>query len=387
MLSRLAFWASHPDKKRVFGFKEGNIDDANLLGQKGANLCELYKMGLPVPNGFIITSEACSEFYHSGNIMSEDLLNEYIRHIHQIERKTGRIFGGTDVLTPPLLVSIRSSTSVRCPGLMETILNLGINDEVTQTLAVFTKNPKFAYDTQRRFLQMFGTSVMGVSPDVYDKIVQDITVQKGIAADTNIYLDENDLKNIVTSFKTVAAVPNDVYEQLRMAIEACMSSWYIPSVSRYRTLHDIHETPGVAIIIQEMVYGNLNFKSGVGVAYTRSPVTGVRGICGDDSCSTSLGRTPLDIQYLNKFLPEVHEQLLEVDAKLERSHRDMQEIEVTVESGKLYVLESRSGPRNASVRIAVDMVQENSMTEAQALFRVNPRKLMCFQQLIVDTET
>eukprot|EP01041_Mallomonas_annulata_P006166 gene6166-12495_t len=382
MLSKFTQWATHPNKKRVYTFSEGTLEDRNLLGIKGSNLCEMTRMGLPVPIGFIITAETCPEFYHSNKSLPETLSHEYRKVVHDLERKTGYVFGNLDTRQFPLLLSVRCATSQVVPGLMETILNLGINDEITAALAAVTNNPRFAYDTQRRFLQFFGSYVIGIDSNRYTEAIDFVLKKKG--KNDISELEVEDLKEIIKDFKTISPTIDDVWEQLRMAIEAGFSSWFSTTPHKYRQLHSISDDIGTAIIIQSMVYGNLNDRSGAGIAFTRNPCTGGEEVIGAKRNSMRIE----DLEDLKKSLPQVFDQLLVVQNKLEKAHRDMQDIEFTVESGKLYILESRPGKRTAkaSVRIAVEMVEEGIITEREALIRIDAAKMAFFQKPSVHEE-
>jgi pyruvate,orthophosphate dikinase len=274
----------HPGKKRCYDFSEGRLDDNELLGYKGASLCDLNKdKQIPVPAGFIITTESCKEYYQESNnnsdtnvpILLKSLISEYTLKVKEIENKTGRIFGGnTDVNSPhvmPLLFSIRSSPTVSMPGMIDTILNVGMNDEVCIQITKATNNPRFAFDIYKRFLQMFGNTVLGVENYIYDEIVQNIKTRRG-----SEQLTLSDLQRIVNEFKAIVYIPDDVYEQLHMTIEGIFRAWFTPKAYIYRNLNNIPISLGTAVVIQSMVYGNINHRSGSGVCFTRDPINGER---------------------------------------------------------------------------------------------------------------
>eukprot|EP01041_Mallomonas_annulata_P006051 gene6051-12201_t len=350
--SKLVHWGGQSHKKRVYGFHEGSAADNNLLGNKGANLCEMSRLGLPVPPGFIITSEACLEFFHEfNNVMPGHLIDEYIKSVHEIERKSGRTFGVKDGNTFPLLLSVRSGAAKSMPGMMDTVLNLGLNDAILEGLIAYSKNSRFAYDTYRRFLQMFGTVVLKIDHNLYENII--IKIKKDKSIENDIDLDEADLKNIANEFKAITAVPEDPWQQLKMAIEAVFSSWFSPRAQKYRNINNISDDLGTAVTIQAMVFGNMNSYSGTGVGFTRNPGTGENVFYGE-YLSNAEGedvvagiRTPLSLDDLRVLQPAIYDELLLIEKKLEHHYRDMQDIEFTVESGKLYILQTRNGKRTA----------------------------------------
>eukprot|EP01038_Epipyxis_sp_PR26KG_P012263 gene12263-16443_t len=396
-LDKFMDWS--PKKKRVYTFAEGTKDDSNLLGNKGSNLCEMFKLGLPVPAGFIITTETSLEYYQqqlsdSSGASSKQLIDEYSHGIKELEKQTGQTFGGIDSAKSaeyiPLLLSVRSGAAVSMPGMMDTILNLGINDEVAIVLARFTNNVRFAYDTYRRFLQMYGTVVLQVDKESYEYILQNAKNRRGVKSDSELTAD--DLKIIVEEFKALAKVPEDPWEQLRLAINAVFGSWYSTRAIKYRDIHNISNELGTAVTIQCMVYGNMNNHSGSGVAFTRDPSTGIKRFYGEylenaEGEDVVAGiRTPMTLEDLRKKQPGVYEKLCNIETALEKHYKDMQDIEFTVQNGILCILQTRTGKRTpkASVRIAVSMVHEGLITEREALMRIDPYHMDFFLHPTVD---
>lgn len=290
-LAKFAEWVTHPHKKRVYMFHEGSIEDRSLLGNKGANLCEMVHLKLPVPPGFVITTESCLEYFHHQqemttketkvveNYLPQHFIEEYTRAVHELERQSGRKFGcpGTfhskgDEKLCPLLLSVRSGAAVSMPGMMDTILNLGMNDEVAAKMVEMTQNPKFVMDTYRRFLQMFGTVVLGVDKCRYEDILTTTRNARGVVNDSELGVDV--LQLVVNEFKEITPFPNDPWDQLRMAIVAVFNSWFTPRAIAYRDIHSIRNDLGTAVTVQCMVFGNMNARSGSGVCFTRNPSTG-----------------------------------------------------------------------------------------------------------------
>lgn len=369
--------------KYVYDFHEGNKDMRALLGGKGANLAEMTNIGLSVPPGFTVTTEACIRFLDEGALRSE--LEEEIRaHIAKIEEATGKKFSDNE---NPLLVSVRSGAVISMPGMMDTILNLGLNDQAVEGLAKATNNPRFAYDSYRRFIQMFGDVAMSVPKSLFDYHLEKRKSDKGVANDTD--LDAEDLKALVEDYKAVykdqigKEFPQDPYDQLFEAVRAVFRSWNNPRANVYRTLHGIDHHLGTAVNVQTMAFGNTGDKSGTGVAFSRDPSTGDAGIYGEYLINAQgedvvAGiRTPQKIATLKEIMPSVYEEFMSGVAKLEAHYRDMQDIEFTIENEKLYFLQCRNGKRTASaaVNVAVDLVEEGVITKEEAIMRVEPKSL------------
>ncbi|MFT6955509.1 MAG: pyruvate,orthophosphate dikinase [Halieaceae bacterium] len=373
--------------KRVYLFNEGGKDDRELLGGKGANLCEMTNMGLPVPYGFVITTPTCREFFQGGNRLPNLLEQEYRVALDLVEKHMGARFGDPE---NPLLFSVRSGAPVSMPGMMNTILNLGLNDEITEGLASKTNNPRFAYDSYRRFIQMFADVVLEVESEKFEHALTQYKVEHGKTLDVDMEAD--DWRAIVDIFKTITDFPQDPFEQLRLAVEAVFLSWHTPRAHVYREMNNIAESLGTAVNVQAMVFGNFGDDSGSGVAFTRNPSTGEKiffgeflfNAAGEDVVAGI--RTPQPIEALNERLPAVYKELYETQALLEKHYRDMQDIEFTVQEGKFYMLQTRSGKRTgrASIKIAVDMVSEGMITEKEALMRVSPEHVEAFLHPMVD---
>ena len=375
--------------KRVYLFNEGNREDRDLLGGKGANLCEMTNLGLPVPFGFIITTPTCREFFENGNKLPNLLEQEYRVALDLVEKKMDARFGDPD---NPLLFSVRSGAPISMPGMMNTILNLGLNDEIAEGLAKKTDNPRFAYDSYRRFIQMFAEVVMNRDAHAFEKAIEHYKKERGY--ETDVAMTAADWQAIVERFKAMADFPQDPFEQLRLAVEAVFLSWYTPRANVYREMNNIPDSLGTAVTVQSMVYGNFGDDSGSGVAFTRNPATGENlffgeflfNAAGEDVVAGT--RTPQPISALADKLPPVYDQLNETQALLERHYRDMQDIEFTVQEGRFYMLQTRSGKRTgrASVRIAVDMVHEGLINEKEALLRVSPDHVEAFLHPMVDPD-
>ncbi len=373
--------------KRVYLFHEGGKDDRELLGGKGANLCEMTNLGLPVPPGFVITTPTCREFFERGNRLPSSLEAEYRMALKLVEDRMGARFGSPD---NPLLFSVRSGAPVSMPGMMDTILNLGLNDEITDGLARRTGNPRFAYDCYRRFIQMFADVVLGVESDRFEEALRDYKKAHGKAQDPDMSAD--DWRAVVDIFKGITPFPEDPFEQLRLAVEAVFLSWHTPRAHVYREMHNIPDTMGTAVTVQAMVFGNFGDTSGSGVAFTRNPATGERQLfseflfnaAGEDVVAGT--RTPQTIDGLAAQLPDVYQELQAAQALLERHYRDMQDIEFTVQEGRFFLLQTRSGKRTgrAAIRIAVEMVGEGLMSEKEALMRVSPEHVEACLHPTVD---
>ena len=373
--------------KRVYLFNEGGKDDRELLGGKGANLCEMTGLGLPVPFGFVITTSTCREFFQSGNKLPTLLEQEYRVALDLVEKKMGARFGDPK---NPLLFSVRSGAPVSMPGMMNTILNLGLNDEITAGLAQKTGNARFAYDCYRRFIQMFAHVVMGVEGENFEREIERYKSAHGKALDVD--MDADDWQEIVRIYKTLVDFPEDPFKQLRMAVEAVFLSWHTPRAVVYREMNNIPESLGTAVNVQAMVFGNFGDDSGSGVAFTRNPSTGERQFFGEYLFNAAgedvvAGiRTPLPVSALQERMPAVYDELYRTQALLEEHYRDMQDIEFTVQEGVFYMLQTRSGKRTgrASVKIAVDMVGEGLITESEALMRVSTDHVEAFLHPMVD---
>ena len=373
--------------KRVYLFNEGSRDDRDLLGGKGANLCEMTAMGLPVPFGFVITTPTCREFFEGGNTLPRHLQTEYNVALKLVEEKMGAHFGDPE---NPLLFSVRSGAPVSMPGMMNTILNLGVNDVIAEGLAKKTGNPRFAYDSYRRFIQMFADVVLGVAGHQFEQQLDQYKVEHGKTLDTD--MSAADWQAIVAIYRELVNFPQDPSVQLRQAIEAVFLSWNTPRAIVYREMHNIPETIGTAVCVQAMVFGNFGDDSGSGVAFTRNPSTGEKSFfgeflvnaAGEDVVAGT--RTPEPISKLAEAMPTVYQELFATQQLLEQHYRDMQDLEFTIQEGKFYVLQTRSGKRTgrASVKIAVEMVREGMITEKEALLRVSPEHVESFLHPMVD---
>ncbi|MAT93249.1 MAG: pyruvate, phosphate dikinase [Halioglobus sp.] len=373
--------------KRVYLFNEGGKDDRDLLGGKGANLCEMTSLGLPVPFGFIITTHTCREFFQAGNRLPTLLEQEYRVALDLVEKRMGARFGDPD---NPLLFSVRSGAPVSMPGMMNTILNLGLNDEIAAGLAQKTGNPRFAYDAYRRFIQMFADVVMGVDAARFEEELDKYKSAHGKRLDVD--LDADDWRAVVDIYKTLVDFPEDPFEQLKRAVKAVFLSWHTPRAIVYREMNNIPDSLGTAVNVQAMVFGNFGDDSGSGVAFTRNPSTGEQHFFGEFLFNAAgedvvAGiRTPLPVDALQERMPAVYDELYRTQALLEKHYRDMQDIEFTVQEGRFYMLQTRSGKRTgrASVKIAVDMVNEGLITEREALMRVSPEHVESFLHPMVD---
>ncbi|MFT8917671.1 MAG: pyruvate, phosphate dikinase [Oenococcus sp.] len=369
--------------KQIYNFSEGSSQMSNLLGGKGANLAEMTRMGLPVPHGFTITTEACHEYQLRHNLSAE-LLQELDQALDSLSTVTGKKFGAAK---DPLLVSVRSGAAISMPGMMDTILNIGLNDESVSILARLTGNERFAYDSYRRLLAMFGNVVFGLPETAFDQILTDIKKAKNYDSDLDLTID--DLKEIVSRFKEIYAdsdqgeFPQDPKEQLLAAVNAVFDSWNNHRAQIYRQENHISEALGTAVNIQEMVFGNFGQDSGTGVAFTRNPSTGEAGLFGEYLINAQgedvvAGiRTPQPVSVLQVSMPVLYAQLFDTAQKIEAHYRDMQDMEFTIEQGKMYLLQTRSGKRTptAAVRIAVDMVQEGLLTKEDAILSVEAESI------------
>ena len=383
-------------KKWVYLFKEGNADMRNILGGKGANLAEMTNLGLPIPQGFTITTEACTDYYDNGKNISSEIENQIYDALAILEEQQGKKFGDNE---NPLLVSVRSGARASMPGMMDTILNLGLNDEAVEGFAKKTGNPRFAYDSYRRFIQMYSDVVMEVPKSFFEKIIDELKEEKGVKYDTE--LDTDDLKELVVRFKKVYKdamngedFPQEAKAQLMGAVKAVFRSWDNPRAIVYRRMNDIPGDWGTAVNVQAMVFGNMGNTSGTGVAFTRNPSTGEKGIYGEYLINAQgedvvAGvRTPEPITKLAEDLPECYKEFMEIAQKLENHYRDMQDMEFTIENGKLYFLQTRNGKRTAkaAINIACDLVDEGMITPEEAVERIEAKSLDQLLHPTFDTE-
>lgn len=371
-------------KKYVYLFKEGNGSMRELLGGKGANLAEMTNLGMPVPQGFTVTTEACTQYYEDGEVINDSIRAEIMSNIAKLEEISGKKFGDAN---NPLLVSVRSGSRASMPGMMDTILNLGLNDEVTQNFAKKTNNPRFAYDSYRRFIQMYSDVVMEVGKSYFEKLIDEMKEKKGISDD--IDLDADDMKALSVLFKKEykdkigEEFPSDPVEQLFGAIKAVFRSWDNPRAVYYRRMNDIPSSWGTAVNVQAMVFGNMGDTSGTGVAFSRNPATGEAKLYGEFLMNAQgedvvAGiRTPQTIDHLKDINPEVYDQFHKIAYDLEAHYKDMQDMEFTIEEGKLYMLQTRNGKRTAAaaLKIACDLVDEKMITPAQAVLMIDPKQL------------
>ncbi|MBV4419363.1 pyruvate, phosphate dikinase [Clostridium tyrobutyricum] len=372
------------EKKYVYLFNEGNAGMRNLLGGKGANLAEMTNLGMPVPTGFTVSTEACTKYYEDNQKVSNEIVDQINVSMEKLEELTGKKFGN---IKNPLLVSVRSGARISMPGMMDTILNLGLNDDSVQALAQLTNNTRFAYDSYRRFIQMFSDVAMGIEKRKFEDVLDEIKSAKGLKYDTE--LTEDDLKNIIVKFKKLYSqeinqeFPQEPKQQLIQAITAVFRSWNNPRAIIYRRLNDISSDWGTAVNVQTMVFGNMGNTSGTGVAFTRNPATGENRIFGEYLINAQgedvvAGiRTPQPIARLKQDLPECYDQFIQISKRLETHYKDMQDMEFTIEQGKLYFLQTRNGKRTAqsALKIAVDMVDEGLITKKEALLKVEPKQL------------
>ena len=371
--------------KYVYAFKEGNASMKNLLGGKGANLAEMTNLGLPIPQGFTISTEACTEYYNQGKKISEEIERQIFAAIKELEKEQGKTFGDK---TDPLLVSVRSGARASMPGMMDTILNLGLNDESVVGFAKKTNNERFAYDSYRRFIQMYSDVVMEVNKSFFEKIIDEIKEQNNVKYDTELTVDN--LKELVERFKKVykdhmhgEEFPQDVKTQLMGAVKAVFRSWDNPRAIVYRRMNDIPGDWGTAVNIQAMVFGNMGNTSGTGVAFTRNPSTGEKGIYGEYLINAQgedvvAGiRTPQPITKLSEDMPECYEEFIKIATKLENHYKDMQDMEFTIQEGKLYFLQTRNGKRTAAaaIKIACDLVDEGMIDKEEAIKRIDAKSL------------
>ncbi len=371
-------------KKFVYLFSEGSGKMRELLGGKGANLAEMTNLGMPVPRGFTITTEACTQYYEDGRTINAEIQDEIMRYMAVLEDMTGKKFGD---MNNPLLVSVRSGARASMPGMMDTILNLGLNDQVVEAVAKKTKNPRFAYDSYRRFIQMYSDVVMEVGKKYFEELIDDMKQKRGVTLDTE--LTAKDLKELAELFKKEyqekigEEFPQDAREQLMGAVRAVFRSWDNPRAIYYRRMNDIPSSWGTAVNVQEMVFGNMGDTSGTGVAFTRNPATGEKKLFGEFLMNAQgedvvAGvRTPQTIDQLAEVMPEAYKQFVEISSKLEYHYRDMQDMEFTIENKKLFMLQTRNGKRTAAaaLKIACDLVDEGMISEEEAVAMIDPKSL------------
>ena len=381
--------------KWVYLFTEGNATMRNLLGGKGANLAEMTALGLPVPQGFTITTEACTQYYEDGEKINDEIMGQIMENITKMEEITGKKFGDKE---NPLLVSVRSGARASMPGMMDTILNLGLNEEVVEVLAAKSGNPRWAYDCYRRFIQMFSDVVMEVGKKYFEVLIDEMKEKKGVTEDVD--LTAEDLKELANQFKAEykskigSDFPSDPKEQLMAAVKAVFRSWDNPRANIYRRDNDIPYSWGTAVNVQMMAFGNMGDTSGTGVAFTRDPATGERKLMGEFLMNAQgedvvAGvRTPQHIDQLKEVMPAVYDEFVEICHKLENHYRDMQDMEFTIEDRKLYMLQTRNGKRTAfaALKIACDLVDEGMIDEAKAVSMIEPRNLDTLLHPTFDTE-
>ena len=370
--------------KWVYEFAEGNANMRELLGGKGANLAEMTNLGLPIPNGFTVTTEACTDYYNQGKTISDEIIGQIFDALAKLEVKQGKKFGDPN---DPLLVSVRSGARASMPGMMDTILNLGLNDISVEGFAQKTGNPRFAYDSYRRFIQMFSDVVMEMSKSFFEGILDEIKQSKGAKYDTDLTAD--DLKEVIARYKAIYAekmgeeFPQDPKVQLMEAVKAVFRSWDNPRAIVYRRMNDIPGDWGTAVNVQAMVFGNMGDTSGTGVAFTRDPSTGEKGIFGEYLINAQgedvvAGiRTPQPISKLAEDLPQCYEQFMQIAERLEEHYRDMQDMEFTIQEGRLFFLQTRNGKRTApaAIKIACDLVDEGKITPEEAVMRIEAKSL------------
>lgn len=371
-------------KKYVYQFKEGNASMRELLGGKGSNLAEMTNIGLPVPQGFTVTTEACAQYYEDGKKINEEIKSQIMENIAKMEDITGKKFGSKE---NPLLVSVRSGARASMPGMMDTILNLGLNEEVVKVIAEKSGNPRWAWDCYRRFIQMFSDVVMGVGKKYFEKLIDILKEQNNITSDVELTAD--DLHTLSDQFKAEYKkqigkdFPDDPKDQLFEAIDAVFRSWDNPRANIYRMDHGIPYSWGTAVNVQMMVFGNMGETSGTGVAFTRNPATGEKGLMGEFLMNAQgedvvAGvRTPMPIEKMKEILPEVYDEFLNICDTLENHYRDMQDMEFTIEDKKLYMLQTRNGKRTAAaaIKIACDLIDERMISEEEALMQIDAKSL------------
>ena len=371
-------------KKYVYLFSEGNGSMRELLGGKGANLAEMTNLGMPVPQGFTITTEACTRYYEDGRQIYPDIQEQILDYLDKLEKMTGKHLGDPE---SPLLVSVRSGARASMPGMMDTILNLGMNDVICEAIAKLTGNPRFARDSYRRFIQMFSDVVMELPKSTFEQFIDQVKEKRGVTQDNE--LDENDMLELINLFKDHyeknlgEPFPQDPKKQLMEAVRAVFRSWDNPRANTYRRMNDIPYSWGTAVNVQSMVFGNMGETSGTGVAFTRSPSTGEKKLFGEFLMNAQgedvvAGiRTPQPISTLADTMPDVYQQFVDISTRLEQHYKDMQDMEFTIENGKLYMLQTRNGKRTAqaALKVAVDLVDEGICTKEEAILKVEPQQL------------
>ena len=371
-------------KKYVYLFSEGNGSMRELLGGKGANLAEMTNLGMPVPQGFTITTEACTRYYEDGRQIYPDIQEQILDYLDKLEKMTGKHLGDPE---SPLLVSVRSGARASMPGMMDTILNLGMNDVICEAIAKLTGNPRFARDSYRRFIQMFADVVMELPKSTFEQFIDQVKEKRGVTQDNE--LDENDMLELINLFKDHyeknlgEPFPQDPKKQLMEAVRAVFRSWDNPRANTYRRMNDIPYSWGTAVNVQSMVFGNMGETSGTGVAFTRSPSTGEKKLFGEFLMNAQgedvvAGiRTPQPISTLADTMPDVYQQFVDISTRLEQHYKDMQDMEFTIENGKLYMLQTRNGKRTAqaALKVAVDLVDEGICTKEEAVLKVEPQQL------------
>ncbi|MEG1993795.1 MAG: pyruvate, phosphate dikinase, partial [Oscillospiraceae bacterium] len=372
------------ETKYVYDFREGNGQMRALLGGKGANLAEMTCLNMPVPQGFTVTTEACTRYYQDNKTIEKEIITEIFEHLETLEKESGKKLGDAK---NPLLVSVRSGARASMPGMMDTVLNLGLNDEVVKGVAEITNNERFAYDSYRRFIQMFADVVMEVPKPKFEALIDEMKEKKGVKQDTELTAD--DLKELVSQFKAYykeyigTDFPTEPKEQLLESIKAVFRSWDNPRAIYYRRMNDIPSSWGTAVNVQMMVFGNTGNASGTGVAFTRNPATGDKNLYGEFLLNAQgedvvAGiRTPKPISELKDIMPEVYAQFVEISTNLEKHYKNMQDMEFTIENGKLYMLQTRNGKRTAAaaIKIAVDLVSEGMINKEEALLMLEPKQL------------
>ncbi len=370
--------------KYVYLFKEGNGTQKELLGGKGANLAEMTNLGMPVPQGFTVTTEACTRYYDDGKEITPEIVSEIFANVKKLEEISGKEFGS---INNPLLLSVRSGSRASMPGMMDTVLNLGLNDEVVEGFAKLTENPRFAYDSYRRFIQMFSDVVMDVPKSNFEKVIDELKEKKGVKLDTDLTAD--DLKELIVMFKAYFKhqkgfdFPNEPKSQLLESIKAVFRSWDNPRAVYYRRMNDIPASWGTAVNIQMMVFGNMGETSGTGVAFTRNPSTGENKLYGEFLMNAqgedvvAGTRTPQTIDQLKEVMPHAYDEFVAICDRLEKHYKDMQDMEFTIENKKLYMLQTRNGKRTASaaLRIAVDLVNEGMISKEKAISMIDAKSL------------
>ncbi|MDD3540563.1 MAG: pyruvate, phosphate dikinase, partial [Eubacteriales bacterium] len=380
--------------KYVYMFAEGDASMRELLGGKGANLAEMVGLGLPVPNGFTVTTEACNRYYSDGQSIAPEITEEIFNSLKELEEATGKVFGDPE---RPLLLSVRSGSRASMPGMMDTVLNLGLNDEVAEGLTELTGNHRFVFDSYRRFILMFSDVVMGIPRSYFENFFDQVKKERGITNDLD--LNDDDLERIVAKFKEIyqqeqgESFPQDVKQQLILATEAVFRSWNTDRAVYYRQMNNIPSHWGTAVNVQEMVYGNMGENSGTGVAFSRNPSTGENKLYGEYLMNAQgedvvAGiRTPFTIDHLEEQMPEVYEQFYKIAHDLERHYGDMQDLEFTIENAKLFILQTRNGKRTAmaALQIAVDMVAEGLISREEALLGIDPQQLDALLHPAFDT--